>query len=180
MVRPVEPETEVRQAFSRAALGIAYERLEAVEGVEAPDVVAVAAAAVEVCVWITGVLDIHQHGRASRLLDAVEWARNEGAHGRLVRAEQATDGVFVLDEDTLDGPKLIAHCRWVERTQLAASATRETKVERERRRRAAYDIELAGQPVSLTLRRARALVDPVFAEYVRLADGAADDGSPAP
>jgi hypothetical protein len=171
MVRPVEPETEVRLAFSRAALGIAYERLEAVEGVEAPDVVAVAAAAVEVCVWITGVLDIHQHGESSDLLDAVQWARNEGAHGRLVRAEQATDGVFVLDVSTLDGPDVLGHCRWVERTQLAASATRETKVKRELRRRRAYDVELAGRPVLLTLRAARALVDPAFAEYVALVDG---------
>jgi hypothetical protein len=93
-------------------------------------------------------------------MTALRWARNAALHDVVVRAEKATEGILTLDVSTFDGGDRLAHSRWVERAALGF-VRRSTRDGED-----AYDVELAGQPVLLTIRSARALLDADFAERV--------------
>ena len=86
-----------------------------------PDLVAVSATVAECVSWICALLDVRSLGKSLRLLTALRWVRSAVLHGFVVRAEKATEGVFVLDVDMLDGGKRLAHSRCVERSALDTS-----------------------------------------------------------
>ena len=83
------------------------------------------------------------------------------ARSTLVRAEKATENIFIIGTSVLDGPDRLPHSRWVERAALGP-----VRVNKPKGGDVAYDAELAGQPVLLPIPEARALLDAEFAERV--------------
>lgn len=156
-----DDERDRRLTFGRQALAIACDRLNALEAPGDPDLIAVSATVAECLVWISAVEDLTRLGKRSTLMTALRWARNAAIHDVVVRAEKATEGIFILDVRALDGGDRLAHSRWVERAALGA-----VRISKPVGGDAAYDAELAGQPVVQTIRTARALLDADFAEDV--------------
>ena len=158
MPRLSQDERERRLTFGRRALGIAYNRLSALEKPGDPDLTAVAAAAAECLAWICALDDMKPLGRKSRPMQALRWARNAALHEIVVWAEPATESMLTLDVSVSARSDRFPHSQWADRAALGS--VRRSTPEGE----AAYDAELAGRPVMDAIRTVRAVLDPEFAE----------------